>query len=951
MSVNEIAQYGIRVNSLITNCSSIFGMSSGVAGIHPDTQITAKVNKSAKIKVDYHSLPAKLRKYWQGENGSKEGIAKLQEWIEKELDKLIEEGRTFKKGEAILKMDIPGIFVRTFFKWNKSNQPVKVVGYKNARAISKEIPGMGFQTESVEYNIVLELTVTSQWWKLRNDGIKCTTVPTNVKFFDENGEEKQLDWDILFPMEALKGRLATLVGYTYANGGGVIDMDKGQLNLDSGLDVDLLEEENEIYNWIREETQTLWLEYELAMTEWEILKKARGENEDIVVMKEEDTYVVLREKCHILPSEMVVEVEVSTPRENGGKSGITLEMGASMSLQNRKVGERLNKESDKFREAVNNLVCMAVDTNEIVSQFDVTNAEERLKFAKALGNVQQFDDSSVVEKCKEVFPKGVRLIGSSSHTNANESVYLNFEAIRGMSTFIGGSAEGIGETIVAFVKYLQIPLEGGVDNKAFSRLRQVKASLEGWVVSNLESKSILKRITRIEGSSSLKVRTVAWKELHHNKGELPKIGMNPNDEVVRNLAKNAEGEIDEKYLKGKKFHIDRLNGEIIEAGRTPMPMGVACELVLMEKVDIGHAVLLPHIWAMTTEGDTDGDGIINKNLSRLGITLEEALEYNKSFMSMPGYVLVYGEDPSNWPCAEFVSYKDKWGKKALFWENEDIAIENGYLCSYIRSKTQEDFKEICRVVNEHYLGAVGIAYNICVVLTHQTTDLIYKGVENNEVKLKKMAMVFAWRILYEGLGLGGFSHKARRFYQVLRIAAFNVNFIEEVNEYGELVATFPKKESPKSALIPCLPELVKLGGFTEGQIKQENIALAVVKAIVKACRISFDWTAIERNKPRVAYMSAGEIRTATLYGALRRAGQGKDVGGIEIRENYEGGMLDEGEDTPPVAISIMDLAEQLEVYKDLNCPWINRILQRGIEVHNLANTIIGNKIIQENSPE
>jgi hypothetical protein len=967
-TITSVAQYGFSAATLITNNSCVFGMTSGVGAINPETYIKAKVVKSDLVILPYDRLPRILRRHFESGKGAEYGKQQFFDWAKTKLDEVIESGKVFNYGDIILGLKQKGIVNKIFLKHKSFNQPYKVIGYKDTNPIASKSKAKGFKSEQLKLKVSYEMEVTSQWWKLRNDGIKFTTAPQELAFYSTESSSDQLNikWDFFLPMESIKGRLATLIAYCYAHGGGELSLKDGGITMADGTFINLLEKDSLIYQWLQKEAvKTVWVQFQIAKAEYTAMIAARREHEDLVVISEDDTSVVLREKTQILESELVYEVEVSTPRENSGNTALTLETGASIALQSRTLAEALNKESQQSREAVKGLLEMLNNKPAGVPVVDIGKATVREALAKQVGDIQGLSDSQIIDKYKEAYPKGVVFEAISTNTSAKKGVYLNFDTIRSMSTFIGGSAEGVGEDIVTFLTYLNNPGEGGVDTKVYSKISLVYSSIKGWAISMIESKSIMKRMARLQGAKALKVRTAPWTIIHHNPGELPKIALNPNDDVVKLLCSNSTQDVFTRYCdiegEGKRlkfvFNPDKFNGEIVTVGRAPMVMQTACEVVLTELVDVAHCVLLPSIWAPSNEGDSDGDGIVLINAGIKGVTYAEALKMNEDLMSMNGYRLVYGADSSKHPCAEFCEYATKWGKKALVWE--DKAKEDKYLTPYIGEMKQADYEAYGKNVPAHYLTAVGIAYNICVVLTHKAVNLQYEiwskqdageilGNLKGILDLTKMAMTVAWRSLYEGLGLGGFSPEATRFYAILRVAAFQEVFVDKEIE-GKLVPSFADKNKPSQIKKDCLDALSYLGNDLDMQgglshLNKDNkntLPKAIMAEIVKAVKISFNWTAIETGKDRVSKMTKLDITEAVLYGCLRRAGQGLDPSGqlsLESSDQEDSEQDEDGESVTPE--SLMQKAIKLTVWQYEHCPWIADVIQTATNLHVQANKII-----------
>lgn len=255
--------------------------------------------------------------------------------------------------------------------------------------------------------------------------------------------------------------------------------------------------------------------------------------------------------------------------------------------------------------------------------------------------------------------------------------------------------------------------------------------------------------------------------------------------------------------------------------------------------------------------------------------------YNSSKMGPAGYEVVYPslQDQTD---AEFVSYKDKWKKKApSVWSSKPF-ITVILLASYLRA---------ARLVAEHYMSAVGRFYNMCVVLTHYGYVRQHQG---KDTAIVEEALAVVWRLLYEGLGLAGWTPPARLFLALLVAAAGNLNrnpadpkfTVEQDGDWEDggypkwwgkgLKPKAPRHDTPSNQQKGAIPYMVNIMG-----IDHLPKAKQITKLLIWACKVSMDWSAIEKGQSRVAFMEESEIQTAAVYGALRRADQGVDSAGFE----------------------------------------------------------------------
>jgi hypothetical protein len=255
--------------------------------------------------------------------------------------------------------------------------------------------------------------------------------------------------------------------------------------------------------------------------------------------------------------------------------------------------------------------------------------------------------------------------------------------------------------------------------------------------------------------------------------------------------------------------------------------------------------------------------------------------YNSSKMGPKGYEVVY-PDLKSQNDAEFINFKDKWNKKApSVWANKPF-ITVILLESYLRA---------ARLVAEHYLSAVGRFYNMCVVLTHYAYIRQHQG---KDTAIVEEALAVVWRLLYEGLGLAGWTPPARLFLALLVAAAGNLNknpgdpkfTVEEDGDWEDggypkwwgkgLKPKAPRHDTPSNQQKGAIPYMINLM-----VIDHLPKAKQITKLLIWSCKVSMDWSAIEKGQSRVAFMEESEIQTAAVYGALRRADQGADNAGFE----------------------------------------------------------------------
>lgn len=256
--------------------------------------------------------------------------------------------------------------------------------------------------------------------------------------------------------------------------------------------------------------------------------------------------------------------------------------------------------------------------------------------------------------------------------------------------------------------------------------------------------------------------------------------------------------------------------------------------------------------------------------------------YNASMMGPLAYHVVY-PSPKETPDAEFVGVKDKKEKSPETWSKSPFrtAFE---LQVYLWA---------ARLVAEHYMSAVGRFYNTAVVLSNYAFIQKHKKGEVSEAL--ELALAVVWRLMYEGLGLAGWTPKARLFLNILIATSFGLTndkrnpkftFVKdgdwEDEGYPDWWAkgckpSIVRKDTPEKNRIGGVPYLCELAGIDHLGAQGK----AAMRYILWGVKVSLDWGAIESGKDRVQYMSETEEQDALLYGAIRRAGQGSDWAGME----------------------------------------------------------------------
>ncbi len=308
---------------------------------------------------------------------------------------------------------------------------------------------------------------------------------------------------------------------------------------------------------------------------------------------------------------------------------------------------------------------------------------------------------------------------------------------------------------------------------------------------------------------------------------------------------------------------------------------------------------------------------------------------NTALMGMAGYEYVYG---NNLPYYDFSSHKDKWGTKKSFsvW---DKAIATKVPVNEFISNSE--------AVAKHYKFNVGITYAICSQLIAASVDELYTQFGNPESAKNYLEMqqatVVAWRLLYEGAGLSGFSANASKLLSVLTYAAFSWTDCRIQRLGGEYTFNFMKNTENVESIKDLDGTKVIRACLTE--LGAAEISTEVIYRLVKSRAICATYRKIENEGVnKVAKVMESLIPAAIISGCLRRLGQGQDPDAVNkfMEDQNSRGPED------AVAESLMDLFQQCDYGNVLACPAIASLANVGTRMHVAVNTELASFLQEQN---
>jgi len=925
-----IHQGGIPLKTAIVETAINPG--SGPAFIRPGLKFNCSVRKSAgEGSVEFLALPKKVRQKLTElgiEEGfikshMKPGVAYLRKLIQEKCEAIMEQskdGKIYRPGETILSFGSEfGIDDITICANREMNQDFRVVNYKISEDLTKP---NSFGADYFKVKFTVDMVFRDDYVKMRNAYIKLTTLPYDVKWFDDSHVEIP-NWggvDIMLNPETTKSPSIFMAMFIMEMGGGYYSPNDGKVFLEDWSKAEefftedelnryLLSSEemfiettpdiearynkgeleifkqtprrNAIHNWTASKIEHRFIQLDVEKEYWDYVSQIIDPSR-IEKVVDKGSYYQVTERVRVLISDYNYEVEISTPRENSGTTSLTLQQHVYINAVDKELGAALAKESEASRLCAANLIQMnTYSLEQLAKRVDysllILDEKGRAKLKYLLGDSLDENDRKLFEKllsllsCKleddSIDPKREKgIILAYEYTNAvgnliSIAIPIKISAILNSVGFVNGYADGIGRQLSTLIRYacscdsdLEFSADMNLEGTLASLCSSVEKGMKTWFNTIRNSEGIYKKMSMTsEVGVNLKIRTSYHPALYSSDG-LPIVILHPRCDAARKLAKNYGVKVKE------------LDGMIVGLMRVPMPMLAAFRVKLDKKVGrVAHALVTPHLWAFLNEGDSDGDGVLMVMLQKYGYNLNRALALNSDELSLKGYWIAYGLKPQKHPFADFCQVPEK--------KQIDYLWQNNYTLT-------ADYVETCKKVRRHYLGPVGISYGVASMLTFHLNQIVYSG-NDNDIKYWKLATLFAWRMMYEGLGLAGWSEKAKAFFDILRTAGFSKDeFI-----YFDGDERYSYKPVDGYEKINAISELIDISGFNfekEGFDKETNrkVMYSVMRRVIHGMVLYSSFNAISRGKDSVYYIEKNPelYNQAALYGSLRQGTQGRDPG-------------------------------------------------------------------------
>ena len=876
-----------------------FANGSGVAMINKEFGFDYTVAKTVKETFNVLTLPAHLRKGDTDAKGWKRFDRVADEYVTK-FNTMINEarGKVFGPGKTILGLE-------DIATGTKSNAVVR----NSSKALDLRVTG-GHAVRTSETEVLVRVDVEivgtfDQYVKLRGIGKKCTTLPYEVLGLGN-------EWDILLNIEAVKGWPALIEMFCNAQPGTCHYLpNNGELILDNGVVVDLKAPSNMFTRWCEENTEERIISFKMNRASYndhlpvilphlaeslEELKAQCGPGPDCFVEdNNEADWVIMHERVQMIKGDMVFDVEVSVPKESVSWTQLTLEAANGISIQDRELG---NDMLDQLKKPMANAQALlnSLKHSDELPTFNVSTIEGRQALAAAIGGAPSKNPGFTNHK--QLFIKMLQTVagGFRIKSNSINPVTVHPLAFNAFGGFTSGSATREVAEILDFLYFVtddSFNAYVGIEGIINAKLTRISRVLKNWATNLVQSAKCMKKITRCGNLLGGKVRTSYDPRLNDviiDGVTLPVVMMNPA--MAQRFVNKASGTVALK------------DGDIIGITRTPMPFMTACVLRVESDLPDAHVFVRPKVWHAANEGDSDGDGIAFMNLTQFGFDVARAARMNESLMGPAGYEYVYG---ANLPVFGFCEYDDKWGKKSLNLWGDAFLVKNldGEMVakSPITVIKPGAYGMNAAKVAEHYLYNVGASYGVCSALAFQAANAMQVDAKTDaDRKIQESlvgACVIAWRLVYEGCGLSGYSKKNKAFFELLNIAKMdplNTKPVVAVLPKGSDATYMSVYKAKKAGILDqCVVESTTKhlnktlsAAVGCGELSHDALIRLIFGTSAYTAYRSMEKKGIEGNNLfRVpGYKDAKVIKSATLFGCLRRLGQGNDPVDVAEGESY-----------------------------------------------------------------
>lgn len=604
-SLTSCQTAGHKFKAMITN-SRIACMGSGIALIGPDMKIGYSVLKSARgtanlalmslLNPEIKDTDKMLRELQQAARGLKD--------------------QAFAPGETILEYCGQTLV---------SNNNHSVVLVNSVRLTP--------QGERIEIVIKVNLVDAQPAMKVRGPGIKATTLPyqVQIEYLNADGSvrhTRMLGEEILFPNEARKGAFAQFTMFAEAHAHlkprfeldgtlSLLDLAASQANPNQTITtqinvapagypeefvtqvtpvehrqtINLLAPDNTVRQWIKDNTQTARLMFDINKNFYDNnLDLFQGDDVEVLVI--DDRTVRVYETIELLEGDLVLSIEVSTPKENIGCSSLILEQMLVASTTYPAFTKMWEMGAPR-REAILNF------TKYASGQFNHNAVEARLIDLAGIAtsnlaiDLKMLTGKALVKALLDLVigagGEGNLALVSNSEFGVETKTVINLPALLklGVYAHASGAATGIAESFELLIRYAlkEDKAVPGYTNRLHGLNKLLGLKLKQWMSEVTDAKGAMKALGITQyATTSGKVKTSLSPSLCRDADNLPIVIMSPNCPMIQRL--------------------DVQEGDVLALTRSPMPFPIMAKVKILDEGLVGHFMVCPESWARGNGGDS-----------------------------------------------------------------------------------------------------------------------------------------------------------------------------------------------------------------------------------------------------------------------------------------------------------------------------------------------------------
>jgi len=602
------------------------------------------------------------------------------------------------------------------------------------------------ESDTVKFSLRVKVELPGEALKLTTNGAKLTNIGYKVECRSLDGTPLTQP-DILLDKEAIKGvgslALVAWADDVYENLGGAlvrgfITPEQADTGVVLDPDTDLTSAERQAFETWRDARSfrariSVRADEATRTIVAAIVKKAETDPEwaeangvDPTAFQIDDRNEVITQEIEVLESSLVLGVELSTVPENVGTAKITGEMLVALRAIDPGLGNQLWNGAFGRRKAVQQMILMArgVAASSKVTEFP------------SFDHDQSMSGRALIKELARKFPEGLSVVRKDGN-GERVIVTLHFQALLEFGALLpGGSATGLAQSVLRLIDHMHVKhvvgsgenrsVPAGWDTFLARLISNVLSDVIPWVT---DGKAALAGVT---GTGrvffSRKVKTTFSPTIAN--GE---VGINPADPEAQLLA-------------GRDVVLEegmRLSRTAV-CLRMPMISAFAGDIVVTQEAPVGTLLVKAHEWAMANEGDSDGDGVIFYVLRGERERANVKLALLSSPLGPMGYRIAHGAYLLDHPYTQF--YTENASKRVHGVSPKVFVIEG------------KSWLEVAGCTGQHYSFFMGRVFAMA-------SYLIFK-VGNGDAAAELLdpdllsATVLAWRRLYEGLALSGYSREA-----------------------------------------------------------------------------------------------------------------------------------------------------------------------------------------------